>query len=76
MYSATTTNKRTIVDLVPFTSITFLNDRPIGFGAFGAVYKAVHNEWGCEVAYKKLAVPYIGEKNKAEQQLVILKYFL
>jgi len=66
------TNQRTIVDLVPFTSITFLDDKPIGFGAFGAVLKALHNEWGCQLAYKKLDVPYIGERNPAEQQLVFL----
>jgi len=68
--SGSTRNPRTIIDLVPFTSIRFLDDKPIGSGAFGAVYKALHNEWGCQVAYKKLAVLYIGERSKAEQQLV------
>jgi len=63
-------NQPTISDLVPFTRITFLEDKPIGSGAFGAVYKALHNEWGCQVAYKKLAVLYIGERTKVEQQLV------
>jgi len=63
-------NQPTVSDLVPFTRITFLDDKPIGSGAFGAVYKAVHNEWGCQVAYKKLAALYIGERSKAEQQLV------
>jgi len=61
----------TIIDLVPFTSIRFLDDKPIGYGAFGAVYKALHSEWGCQVAYKKLAVVYIGERSKPEQQFVL-----
>jgi len=69
-------NQPTISDLVPFTRITFLEDTPIGFGAFGAVHKALHNEWGCQVAYKKLAVPYIGERSKAQQQLVFSNFIL
>jgi len=68
--SDTASNQPTISDLVPFTRIQFLDDKPIGSGAFGAVYKALHNKWGCQVAYKKLAVLYLGERSKAEQQLV------
>jgi len=69
--SGATKNQPTIIDLIPFTSIRFLDDKPIGYGAFGAVYKALHSEWGCQVAYKKLAVSYIGERTKPEQQLVL-----
>jgi len=61
-------NQPKITDLVPFTSIRFLDDKPIGYGAFGTLYKALHNGWGCQVAYKKLNVPYIGERSKPEQQ--------
>jgi len=70
MSSGAARTQPTVIDLVPFTSVRFLEDNPIGFGAFGAVYKALHNGWGCQVAYKKLAMPYIGERSKAEQQLV------
>jgi len=70
MSSVAARNPPTIIDLVPFTSIRFVDDEPFGYGAFGAVYKALHNGWGCQVAYKKLAVPYIGKKSEAEKQLV------
>jgi len=75
MSSGPARTQPTINDLVPVTSIRFLEDKPIGFGAFSAVYKVLHNEWGCQVAYKKLAVPYIGERSKAEQQLVFSNCF-
>jgi len=65
----------TVIDLVPFTSVRLLDDKPIGSGAFGAVYKALHNEWGCQVAYKKLAVHYIVERTTAEQKLVFYIVF-
>jgi len=74
--SATRKTHATIIDLVPFTSIRLLDDKPIGYGAFGTVYKALHNGWGCQVAYKKLNVPYIGQRSKAEQQLVFSNYIL
>jgi len=67
MSSDSARNQPTIIDLVPFTRIRFLDDKPIGSGVFVAVYKALHNGWGCQVAYKKLAVLYIGERSKAEQ---------
>jgi len=70
MSSVAARNQPTIIDLVPFTSIGFLDDEPIGYGAFGAVYKALHNGWGCQVAYKKLDVPHIGKRSEAEKQLV------
>jgi len=65
-----------IIDLIPFTSLRFLDDKPIGYGAFGAVYRALHDVWGCQVAYKQLAVRYIGERSKAEQQLVFTNCIL
>jgi len=64
----------TIDDTVNFINLVVLDDKPLGFGAFGAVYKVLHKEWGCQVAYKKLAVLYIGETIKTEQKLVCLVF--
>jgi len=76
MSSGATRIQPTITDLVPFRSIRFLDDEPIGSGAFGTVLKALHNGWGCQVAYKKLNMPYVGKRSKAEQQLVFSNLIL
>jgi len=57
-------NQRTISDVIPYASLTLLNDKPVGFGAYGAVFKAMHDEWSCQVAYKKLHLNYIGERSE------------
>jgi len=54
------------------TSLTFTSeDPPIGHGAFGTVYKALHNDWGCYVAFKKIEGPH-----RADRQLDFLFEFL
>jgi len=60
--------ERTVDDTVPYASLTFLGDEPMGSGTFGAVYKALHQEWGCQVAYKKLIVHSIRTVSKDDQQ--------
>ena len=53
MATAESTNQRRVNEVIPHASLTYLDEEPIGCGAFGDVYKAYHNEWGCPVAYKK-----------------------
>jgi len=61
------TNRHAIDDVIPYNSLTLLEKEPIAAGAFGAVYAAIHNEWGCPVAFKRLAVQYIGETDNDER---------
>jgi len=72
--AADTPSQRVVNDVIAFNSLTFLNKQPIGSGGFGAVYSVLHNEWGCQVAYKRLSVFYIGEINKADKEFAFLFY--
>jgi len=62
-----TPSRHVVNDVVAFTSLTFLDEEPIGSGGFGAVYSVPHNEWGCQVAYKRLSVFYIREIKKDDE---------
>ena len=66
--SAQTTQLRTINNLISHNVLTYLDDEPIGAGAFGYVYKTFHNHWGCQVAYKRLEVLHIRKSSNAEQK--------
>jgi len=46
--------KRHVNDTIPFSKLIILSPKPIGTGGFGAVFKALHVEWGCKVAFKEL----------------------
>ena len=59
---------RTINNLIPHHVLTYLDDEPIGSGAFGNVYKTFHNHWGCQVAYKRLITHHIRQSSKAEKE--------
>jgi len=72
MERATEPSQRVINDVVAFKSLTYLNEQPVGSGGFGAVYSVLHNEWGCQVAYKRLSVFFITEINKDDQEFEIL----
>jgi len=74
MASNYTSNVRTISDEILYASLTLLDKTPVGFGGFGAVFKALHDEWGCQVAYKRLALPYIGERSDDDLRLVRLVF--
>jgi len=69
---ATYVSRQEVNDTVPFINLTLLNEDPIGAGAFGKVYKALHKEWGCQVAFKKLGVTYITAASKQDQMLVFV----
>jgi len=67
-----TPSQRVVDDLIAFDSLTSLNEEPIGSGGFGTVHNMLHNEWGCQVAYKRLSVFYIKEINKDDKGLVCI----
>jgi len=58
----------TVNDTVSYRKLSFVDEKPIGRGAFGSVYKAFHTEWGCPVAFKKLGVSFLDETNKDDLQ--------
>ena len=66
--SVQTTQLRTINNLISHKVLTYLDDEPIGSGAFGDVYKTFHNHWGCQVAFKRLDIRQIRKSNNAEQK--------
>jgi len=67
-----TPSQRVVNDVIAFDSLTSLNEEPIGSGGFGTVYSMLHNEWGCQVAYKRLSVFYINEIKKDDKGLVFI----
>lgn len=53
-----------LTDVVPYEKLGLvLGDiKPIGRGAFGDVYKCVHKDWGCQLAYKRLEIRGIDDR--------------
>jgi len=60
--------QRNVNDIISHACLTLLDEEPIGSGAFGRVYKAYHNEWGCQVAYKKLDIQFLREGHIRDQK--------
>jgi len=69
-----TQSQRVVNDVIAFDSFTFLDEEPIGSGGFGTVYSMLHNEWGCQVAYKRLSVFYIREIKKDDEGFAFFYY--
>jgi len=72
--AADTSSQRVVNDVIAFDSLTFLDAEPIGSGGFGAVYSVLHNDWGCQVAYKRLSVFYIKEIKKDDEGFAFFYY--
>ena len=62
MASAVVSSRPTINDTVPYNKLVLLDLKPIGSGAFGDVFKAMHQDWTCQVAYKRLGVGCITDQ--------------
>jgi len=62
-------SQRTVNDVVPYACLTLLKEEPNCSGSFGPIlYKAYHNGWECQVAYKKLDVRVISERTKSHKK--------
>ena len=68
MAQSAPTTQRTINNLISHDVLTYLDDEPIGSGAFGDVYKTFHNQWGCQVAYKRFDIRHIRKSSNVEKK--------